>query len=254
MAMKRFEERSRELKSRVNAVFFSAKGDPRHSHRSLADMISGGDYDGDKFQMILWQELVNSCRKSRVRPHDKDAPLPPLQQRPAAQVAAKGERGGGNTCRRQAVSSSALLQCPHAALATPEPAGRHAAANVNVRPRADKQKAAGGLACQTRRRPRSRARQAAAAEKAEAEKAAAAGRSSRGKQQLLLQAAEKERTAAIVGREAQQERATQRALLSNYLMARFLGSPMVGSSATHHMIEPTSTRTRAVWHTRPAST
>ena len=203
--MAAFEERSREL-SRVNAVFFSAKGDPRHSHRSLADMLAGGDYDGDQYQIILWQELVKLFANESP-PYDPDAPLPPLLEDPppkwppTGSEAAAGARRSGRKRQRK--------QCPHGPCAhtgRPQPPPQCKCdlcrQTKSSRPGGDQAQGGG----------RERARQAA--EKAEAEKAAAAGRSSRGKAAAAVQAAEKERTAAVEAERAQQERATQRALLS----------------------------------------
>ena len=39
--------------ARTHGVFFSVRGE-----RSLADMIAGGDFDGDEYSIIAWQELV----------------------------------------------------------------------------------------------------------------------------------------------------------------------------------------------------
>lgn len=232
--MAAFEERSREL-SRVNAVFFSAKGDPRHSHRSLADMLAGGDYDGDQYQIILWQELVKLFANESP-PYDPDAPLPPLLEDPPPKWPPTGSEAAAGARRsgRKGGSASSVHTGPCAHTGRPQPPPQ---CKCDLCRQTKKQQAAREETKRKAEAEKAQARQAAAAaEKAEAEKAAAAGRSSRGKQQLLLQAAEKERTAAVEAERAQRERATQRALLSNYLMARFLGSPMVGSSATHHMI------------------
>ena len=44
--------------SRSHGIFFSTRGE-----RSLADMIAGGDFDGDEYSVIAWRELVQLCTK-----------------------------------------------------------------------------------------------------------------------------------------------------------------------------------------------
>ena len=197
--MKRFLEcAGSSSQERINVVFFSTKGDPNYNHRSLADMISGGDYDGDKFQMISWKALVDLV-ENQSPPFDKAEPLPPLQQRPGSNAAARKRPAPvGNTCAdKRSVRVSSLLQpssAPMAVESTPEPAPS------TVPPMSTSLVPTSARA--------SRARQAQA--------------------QAEQLAREREETAR-----QEQERQAQRQteLLTSFLNARFRSSAIVGSSA-----------------------
>jgi hypothetical protein len=202
--------------SRVNVVFFSAKGDPRHNHRSLADMLAGGDYDGDEYQIILWQKLVKLA-VNESPPYDKDAPLPPL-------TSPKASAAGGRKGRASAAAANA-----HAAIAQPQ---CKCGLCMATRQQAQQQEKSRMKEAEEQQK-----REVATAAEAEAcAREATAQRASRGKAQQQQQTAERARAAVAEAEKAERARHMQERLLSNYLTARFLGSPMVGSSATRWMI------------------
>jgi hypothetical protein len=226
--------------NRVNVVFFSVQGDPRHDHRSLADMLAGGDYDGDEYQIIVWQDLVRRV-VNESPPYHKDAPLPklvPLRQ------------GGKGKARAAATpSAAAAAPRPHAQRQQQAPCQcdlcsltkRHTEKKRNAEAAKAQEAAAAAAAAEDAAAGRAvcatplTGEERRAAAKA-AQDAAAAARTSRGKQAQQVQVAALQREAAEKAARLAKEAATTEALISNYLMARFLGSAMVGSSATHWMI------------------
>ena len=83
----RYPEALREMISgsdpaRTHGVFFSTQGS-----RSLADMIAGGDFDGDEYSVIAWQELVQLFVKQSP-PYTPEA-VPPLLPQQSARCASK---------------------------------------------------------------------------------------------------------------------------------------------------------------------
>ena len=208
---------------RMNVVFFSTHGDPRHNSRSLADMLAGGDYDGDEVQIIVWQELVRLC-VNESPPYEPDAPL--------LSIVNKSHKGNkkGNLCACELCTTTATRKAKEVA-----EAAKTAAAQEAVAQEAAAQAAAAQAAKTVRKKP------AVSAQAAQV--ASAAERESRGKQQLEQKAAQLEQEAAH--RRQEQERAAEQltrakemdvALISNFLMAKFMSSPMVGTSANNWMI------------------
>ena len=233
--MAAFKERA--SLDRVNVVFFSAKGDPRHNHRSLADMLAGGDYDGDEYQIIVWQDLVKLF-VHEFPPYDKDAPLPKLQKdAPRRGGGATDGKGKGKARAAAQAAAAALQHRPPSQPQQPQQSQQWQPCNCKLcrmtKSQAETRSAEEAARAQEEVRAAYAAEQAAA--KA-AQNAAASARASRGKQAQLMEAEAREREAEARQREAEEAAARTKALISNFLMARFMGSPMVGSSATHWMI------------------
>ena len=187
---------------RMNVVFISTQGDPRHNNRSLADMLAGGDYDGDQFQIIVWQDLVRLC-VNESPPYDPKAALPPIVKGNGRQLCTC------DLCTLSQRKSQAEAR-DAAAAAAAEAKAAEAAKNAKPAP--------------TPPTPQ------------EAQAASAAARASRGKEQLEQEAARLRLEQERLAEQRTREKQVEVALISNFLMAKFMSSPMVGTSANNWKI------------------